>query len=146
MCASSSAGEISTPVSAAKYETPREVENVLKDKVEVDTQKKLKVKRRMRRDEMHADNTFGDDFETKVYEKSDRSKQAIADALDTHFLFKGLDPEDKEKFIGAMWPLPVKAGDVIIKQGDKEEVNTFYVLEKGAAEASIEGQGVVSWH
>ena len=66
-------------------------------------------------------------------EKSPEAVEAIKAAVSTNVLMKALTPEYKDAVIAAMKQVDAKAGEYIIKQGERGDF--WYVLEKGATEA-----------
>lgn len=76
-----------------------------------------------------------------VYSKSAEEKAALRTLLSEHVLLNDLAVGDIEVLIDAFQGLRFLPGARIITQGDIGE--TFYILESGACDISVEGQGVV---
>jgi hypothetical protein len=76
------------------------------------------------------------DIEIPVIPKTDYAERIIAKAIEGCLLFEQLSLPAKQAIIRSMKPKIVKAGEVIIKQGDTE-ASTFYVLERGSADVRI---------
>ena len=66
-----------------------------------------------------------------VYSSTVLITTLIKAAVRSNFLFRHLDDAMLDEVVGYMTPAPVKAGDVVIKQGDKGDF--FYVCERGTA-------------
>lgn len=62
-------------------------------------------------------------------------------AVKNNFLFKSLDSEQLNLVFGGMTERPVRAGDLIIKQG--EEGDNFYIVEEGRYGVEVDGREVV---
>jgi len=71
-------------------------------------------------------------FIKKVYPKSKDALERITQSTVDVFLFQGLDVEQRNLLIDAMFEKKCKAGDEIISQGDKGDY--FYVVESGLYE------------
>jgi len=80
------------------------------------------------------------DWSTVVFYKSDAQRQALADIVKHIFLFRALDQEQINYVIDAMFEQIVRAGDVIIRQGDAGD--NFYVIDGGVFETYVtDGDG-----
>jgi CRP-like cAMP-binding protein len=53
--------------------------------------------------------------------KSEKDAHVIGHAIKSNFLFQHLTREQRSSVIGIMLPVPVKAGDWIIRQGEDRE-------------------------
>jgi len=71
-------------------------------------------------------------FIKKVYPKSEDALERIKQSTVDVFLFQGLDVEQRNLLIDAMFEKKCKSGDEIISQGDKGDY--FYVVESGLYE------------
>lgn len=80
--------------------------------------------------------------ELTIHAKSEKSKEFLLGALTVHYLFESLGAEDMERIVECMKPLSIKSGETVIRQGDVGDL--FYCLEKGSANATVDGAGVVS--
>ncbi len=100
-----------------------------------------KAKRRMVMDQtrrMSAEITFEDfPFEKYVVEKSPEEIARLASLTRANFLFQHLMPQQLEKLYSVFTKVEVKAGDVVIKQGDKGD--KFYVVDNGTFEVTVRG-------
>ena len=76
-----------------------------------------------------------------VFSKSEEEKTALRALLSAHVLLTGLADHDIDVLIDAFQGLRFLPGHKIITQGDIGE--SFYILESGACDISVEGQGVV---
>jgi len=110
-------------------------------KIELDPKvadKNLRRKKRRRRNSVSAEslddepNTYKD-YKRRVFPKSDVALRSIEESCSTCFLFQGLESERKKDMYDAMYSRPVKAGEVIYKQGDAS--CAFYVIETGKYQA-----------
>ena len=70
-------------------------------------------------------------FEPPAVPKTDESKDIIMSALKANMLFAELPPEQLETIVTSMQKFPVKASEILIKQGDVGDA--FYTVESGAA-------------
>ncbi len=68
-------------------------------------------------------------FVAPVYAKSPQQNQRILAAISNSFLFSTLDEHDTTTVLGAFQEHQVKAGDVVIKQGD--DGDKLYLIETG---------------
>ncbi|EFN52025.1 hypothetical protein CHLNCDRAFT_54794 [Chlorella variabilis] len=76
------------------------------------------------------------DIEVPVVPKTDYAERLIGKAIEGNLLFEQLTLPAKQAIIRSMTPQAVRAGDVIIKQGDTD-ASKFYVLERGAADVLL---------
>jgi len=101
-----------------------------------------KAKRRIVMDQtrrMSADIRYEDfDFEKYVQKKTGEEKDKLAKLTEANFLFQHLMPEQLEKLYSVFQKQVVKAGDVIIKQGDQGD--KFYVVETGEYEVTVQAE------
>lgn len=81
------------------------------------------------------------DWRPPVYSKSAEEKAALRTLLSEHVLLNDLAVGDIDVLIDAFQGLRFLPGAKIITQGDIGE--SFYILESGACDISVEGQGVV---
>lgn len=64
-----------------------------------------------------------------VHPKSDKQRQRLAHSTKDIILFRSLEAEQIQEVIDAMFEHRVKAGDIVIAQGD--DGDNFYVIESG---------------
>lgn len=64
-----------------------------------------------------------------VHSKTDEQRSRLAKAIKSIFIFRSVDPIDMSNILDAMFEVKVKAGDVVIRQGD--DGDNFYVVENG---------------
>mmetsp|Transcript_41211 Transcript_41211/g.66831 ORF Transcript_41211/g.66831 Transcript_41211/m.66831 type:complete len:339 (+) Transcript_41211:63-1079(+) len=76
----------------------------------------------------------------KVHPKSNEAKDRIAEAIKSNILFQSLDDEQKKEIIDAIFEVPKKSGDVVIKQGD--EGDNFYIIENGIFDVDVTKEGL----
>ncbi|KAL4451289.1 hypothetical protein ABPG77_009361 [Micractinium sp. CCAP 211/92] len=76
------------------------------------------------------------DVEVPVVPKTEFAERLIAKAIRGNLLFEQLSMPAKQAIIRSMTPQAVRAGDVIIRQGDTD-AHKFYVMERGAADVHI---------
>jgi len=81
--------------------------------------------------------------EKVVVSKPPQARQRIENAISSNLLFRNLDVDQKRDIIDAMFEKPLKAGDVIIKQGDPGDF--FYVIDHGDFTIFINDQKVGSY-
>ncbi|KAJ9054506.1 hypothetical protein DSO57_1001509 [Entomophthora muscae] len=79
-----------------------------------------------------------------VIPKSIEAKMRIASATSSNLLFRNLEAEQRRCIVDAMFERPVKAGEVVIKQGD--EGDNFYVVDQGAFDIFIHDRKVIEVH
>lgn len=72
-----------------------------------------------------------------VYPKSDAQREKLAQAVKNILLFKSLDQNQMQEVIDAMFERKVKAGEVVIKQGD--DGDNFYVIASGTYNIFVNG-------
>ena len=73
-------------------------------------------------------------------QKSSYITTLIKAAVRSNFLFRHLDDAMLDEVVGYMTPAPVKAGDVVIRQGDKGDY--FYVCERGSYDVLVDEKKV----
>ena len=76
--------------------------------------------------------------------KSDDVRKRIKDSLAAHFLFSSLTSETVEHVVDVMTRMDVKAGTVVIQQGDPHG-DKFYVVEKGVYSIVVSGKQVQTY-
>ncbi|XP_018327166.1 cAMP-dependent protein kinase type II regulatory subunit [Agrilus planipennis] len=76
-----------------------------------------------------------DDGTKVVYPKSDEQRQRLADSVKNILLFRSLEKDQMQEVLDAMFEKTVKAGDLVIKQGD--DGDNFYVIESGVFHALV---------
>lgn len=64
-----------------------------------------------------------------VHSKTDEQRCRLAKAIKAIFIFRSVDSQDMTLVLDAMFEVKVKAGDVVIRQGD--DGDNFYVVERG---------------
>jgi cGMP-dependent protein kinase len=79
--------------------------------------------------------------DVKIFSKSEASKAFLRKSLGNNYLFEELHPDDMTRIVDCMRPTFAKNGETVIKEGEMGDL--FYCLETGAADASVEGVGVV---
>lgn len=70
--------------------------------------------------------------------KTDAARQLIIKAMEGNLLFKGLSLAAREAIISSMSPMTFRKGDIVIRQGDAEETNKYYVVDRGACEVLVQ--------
>ena len=80
------------------------------------------------------------DWKPPVHDKTDAEFEFLKGVMETNRLMKSLTPSDRGMLLKAFRKVSFKAGDVIIKQGDKSDNMDFYVLESGTTDITIEGK------
>lgn len=83
-------------------------------------------------------------YEKKVIPKSDAVRKMIKDSLAAHFLFSTLSKKTVEDVIDVMVEQSVKAGTVVIQQGDQNG-DKFYVIENGCYSIAVDGKIVAKY-
>ncbi|KAI9357860.1 cAMP dependent protein kinase regulatory subunit [Pilaira anomala] len=78
-----------------------------------------------------------------VIPKSPEQTQNIQTAIESNFLFKHLDEEQRIDVVNAMVVKEVKAGDKVIEQGAVGDY--FYIVESGQLDCFIDGTKVTSY-
>jgi len=83
-----------------------------------------------------------DEYEvsTKLVPKSDKQRKRLHEATGKIMLLNRLDQEQLQTILDAMEERNVKAGDVVIQQGD--DGDNFYIIEKGNYDIEIGGNKV----
>jgi cAMP-dependent protein kinase regulator len=76
----------------------------------------------------------------KVIPKGDVSREIIANALLSHFLFSRLPDAEIITLVDAMEKFTLKPGEVAIKQGD--EGDYFYIVEEGTFDIRVNDESV----
>lgn len=78
------------------------------------------------------------DYESPRYEKSKDSVDLIHKSLGSSLFFDDLLPNDLDAFIDAFEPIEVKAGTVLMNQGDKADF--FYIIGEGTIAFTVDGE------
>lgn len=65
-----------------------------------------------------------------IHPKTESEREYLMKTMAAIFLFRSLDPKQKEKVIDAMFGREVVPGDVVIEQGD--DGDNFYIIESGS--------------
>lgn len=93
----------------------------------------------------HRDVIYSQSFETyganeakTYYPKTRATKRVLVGALQDHYLFSSLSPQDMTDVMNAMQRQMVHSGDLIIQQGDPG--SKFYILEEGETEVLVDGE------
>eukprot|EP01025_Chloroclados_australasicus_P006114 TRINITY_DN12000_c0_g1_i1.p2 TRINITY_DN12000_c0_g1~~TRINITY_DN12000_c0_g1_i1.p2 ORF type:complete len:335 (-),score=42.89 TRINITY_DN12000_c0_g1_i1:449-1453(-) len=123
----SSESEVVDPILGERTES---VNDALKD-VQQPLEGAPKNYRASRRQPVSAEPTVvtGEPIEKKVVPKTDEACQRIKEAVKSSFLFSEMDEEQTQDVVMAMEERQVKAGEVIITEG--EDGDNFYVIEHG---------------
>lgn len=79
--------------------------------------------------EVYGANNKKEPFVPKVIPKSDEAKKRIYEKLNKNFLFKSLDPDNKNIVIDAMDEKKFSKGSHVIKQGEDGDV--LYLVDSG---------------
>ena len=66
-----------------------------------------------------------------VFPKESSDRQKLERALDNIFLFEHLQPKQREQLVDAFEPKAVAKGEVVIREGDSENVQHLYVITQG---------------
>lgn len=83
------------------------------------------------------------DWKPPVYKKERAAVATLKKAIgDAGFIFASLGAAEIEQVVAAFMPMPLKKGEVIIKQGDKGD--NFYVVEKGDFDILVNDTKVAS--
>ena len=90
---------------------------------------------------VHADDDGGA-WEVPNFDKSDKVRSLIADALADHFVFSSLAGATTQTVVSAMELRTVDDTTEVITQGDKGDY--FYVVERGELDVVIDGVKVVT--
>ena len=78
---------------------------------------------------------------TSAMEKSQPTKQVIAEAVANNSLLADLTPEEIDLFVTYSEKKDVSAGDVVAKQGESgDQAQLFYVIEQGSFEVDKDGK------
>ena len=99
-----------------------------------DAPKDFKVRRRASVSAETSAATLTVQAPAKVVPKSDEARERIRVAIQASILFQGLEEEQEEAILDAMFEKQVGEGDTVIKEGD--EGDNFYVIESGVFEAT----------
>mmetsp|Transcript_27285 Transcript_27285/g.41270 ORF Transcript_27285/g.41270 Transcript_27285/m.41270 type:complete len:804 (+) Transcript_27285:136-2547(+) len=83
---------------------------------------------------------IGEDFVPPSFSKSDAAIQFIDNSLADNFIFASLSPRERRLLIDAMEMITVRAGNIIIRQGEVGDF--FYVVEEGHVSFSVDGNHV----
>lgn len=76
----------------------------------------------------------------KVIPKGDVSREIIANALLSHFLFSRLPDPEIITLVDAMEKFVIKPGEVAIRQGDVGDY--FYIVEEGTFDIRVNDESV----
>jgi CRP-like cAMP-binding protein len=95
------------------------------------------VDRRVGRCAIQADENYNDYVKTNV-EKEVRVRNLIYNTIKKNVMLSGLMEEELEEIIDVFEPCIYNAGDVIVRQGDREDY--MYVVERGDLSMSMNGQ------
>jgi len=90
----------------------------------------------------HYDPEEEEDDERIIYPKSDEQRKRLGEAVRNILLFRSLDPADMTEVLDAMFERKVKAGEIVIQQGD--DGDNFYVIESGTYEFFVTGDDGVT--
>lgn len=85
-----------------------------------------------------------DEGEKLVYPKSDEQRSRLAEAVRNILLFRGLDKEQMQDVLDAMFERKVEDGETVITQGD--DGDNFYVIEHGIFHALVGDPGTEPKH
>ena len=85
--------------------------------------------------QMHIDPSELEGYTLPVHPKSKEECQRIKAAVRANFLFRHLNEEQLDKAVMAMETIPVKTGDVIIRQFD--EGDRFYIADFGEYDVEV---------
>eukprot|EP01137_Pigoraptor_chileana_P010490 Opistho-2@60225 len=97
--------------------------------------------RRGRRQSVSAESMQPDsDYEKVVIPKSEEKMERIREIITKNFLFSGLDREQSQDVVNAMFEKTVAAGEVVIQQGDDGDY--FYVVDEGTFDIYVNKVGV----
>jgi len=99
-----------------------------------DAPKDFKVRRRASVSAETSAATITVQAPAKVVPKSDEARERIRVAIQASILFQGLEDEQEEAILDAMFEKQAAEGEVVIKEGD--EGDNFYVIESGVFEAT----------
>jgi cAMP-dependent protein kinase regulator len=94
------------------------------------------IEKKVGRCAIHADENFNDYVKTNV-EKDVRVRNLIYNAIKRNVMLSGLMEEELEEIIDVFEPRIYNAGDVIVRQGDREDY--LYVVERGDLSMSMNG-------
>jgi len=83
---------------------------------------------------------LGEDFVPPSFNKSDAAIKFIDNSLADNFIFASLSPRERRLLINAMEMISVRAGSIIIRQGEVGDF--FYVVEEGHVSFSVDGNHV----
>lgn len=78
----------------------------------------------------------------KVVPKDYKTMAALSKAIAKNVLFSHLDENERSDIFDAMFPVNVRQGESIIKQGD--EGDNFYVIDQGEVEVFVNGDVVTT--
>jgi CRP-like cAMP-binding protein len=79
-------------------------------------------------------------YAPKVYPKSSEITQLLIGVVQQNVLFRNFKAEEHSRIVEAFDCIEVKAGEIVIKQGDSGEY--FYIVESGQLEVYMESCGV----
>jgi len=83
-----------------------------------------------------------EEYEKKIVPKDVATVKALEKAVAENVLFAGLEKDELNDCLDAMFLVKHHAGDVIINQGD--EGDNFYVIEKGSVDVWVAPEGGAS--
>ena len=83
------------------------------------------------------------DEPAQVHPKSDAERAFLLKVVAHIFIFRSLDPKQKDRVIDAMFSREVKENDVVIEQGD--DGDNFYIIESGVYDILVNKQKVGSY-
>ena len=89
------------------------------DSGEVEAQKTIARKKQIARGLVIVGQSLPPDYEMRTYAKNDKQRAHIMTELKAHDILSNLDENEMTKVINAFEPIHFKAGDKIIKQGDR---------------------------
>eukprot|EP00947_MAST-08B_sp_MAST-8B-sp1_P003267 g3267.t1 len=75
----------------------------------------------------------------KVTEKKPAVRELIMKSLEDHFVFSGLDQEERDAVVGLVQPRDIIVGDALITEGDVA-ANEFYIIESGTVDIDVGGK------
>jgi len=84
-----------------------------------------------------------EDWVPPHFEKDDKDQEWLKEVMNTNKLLKNLTPSDREKLMWAFELKEFEDGETIIKEGDKFENMSFYILATGTCDISVSSKGTV---
>jgi mannose-6-phosphate isomerase-like protein (cupin superfamily) len=106
--------------------------------------KRAREKREVIRGTLHSDIDTDDPGHGTNHSKTAETRALINASLESHFLFKGLDPQARSDAVESMQRLETVPGDVIIRQGDKN-ADQFYIIQDGSFVIDVDGEEVATY-